>query len=270
MKKEGGPGWQVEPLPAGASVNCGAIPRELIGSELFGYDEGAFTEAHRGGRPGKFELAAGGTVFLDEIGDMPLEHQVTLLQVLQERRITRIGGDKVIPVDVRVICASNKDLKQEVIKGNFREDLFYRLNVIAIRLPPLRRRREDVPLLFKVFLEEVCRKMNVSIRDVDPRVIPSLQHYDWPGNIREFQNVLERMVNLAVGGYIGLEHLPEEIANPTTAIPPPIVDEGDASATLIDERNRIKELLADKERQKIVLLLTRNRGNISQVARDLG
>ncbi|AFV12354.1 sigma54 specific transcriptional regulator [Thermacetogenium phaeum DSM 12270] len=252
------------------AVNCGAIPRELIGSELFGYDEGAFTGARRGGRPGKFELASGGTLFLDEIGDMPLEHQVALLRVLQDKRITRIGGEKVIAVDVRVICATNKDLKLEVARGNFREDLFYRLNVISISLPPLRERREDIPLLFDVFFEEICKKMHVDIRDVDPRVIPCLQRYHWPGNIREFQNVIERMVNVAAGQSIRLEHLPEEIVCPHSSGLQPEGDGAPRETTLLAERNRIKRLLAEKERQEISLLLVKNKGNLSKVARELG
>ncbi|MDO4542609.1 MAG: sigma 54-interacting transcriptional regulator, partial [Bacillota bacterium] len=134
------------------AVNCGAIPRELIASELFGYAEGAFTGAKRGGKPGKFELANGGTLFLDEIGDMPMEQQIALLRVLQERRVCRVGGDREIPVDVRIICATNRNLLSEVMKKNFREDLFYRLNVINFRIPPLRERKEDILLLFNTFL----------------------------------------------------------------------------------------------------------------------
>jgi PAS domain S-box-containing protein len=137
------------------AVNCGAIPRELIGSELFGYADGAFTGAKRGGRPGKFELASGGTLFLDEIGDMPLEQQVSLLRVIQDKRVTRIGDEKVIPVDVRIICATNKHLQDEVDKGNFRQDLFYRLNVVSIEIPSLQNRKEDIPLLFNYLLDSI-------------------------------------------------------------------------------------------------------------------
>lgn len=140
------------------AVNCGAIPRELIGSELFGYSEGAFTGAKRGGRPGKFELAAGGTLFLDEIGDMPLEQQVALLRVLQDKKITRIGDDKVIPVDFRVICATNKNLLEEIEKGNFRQDLYYRVNVVTITMPPLRNHPEDIPALFAHFMGVIGRE----------------------------------------------------------------------------------------------------------------
>ncbi len=177
------------------AINCGAIPRELIGSELFGYVEGAFTGAHKRGRPGKFELAAGGTLFLDEIGDMPLDQQVSLLRVLQDKTITRIGGVHNLVVDVRIICATNKDLGLEIARGNFRQDLYYRLNVISITLPPLRAHAEDIPLVFKVFYERICRRLGIETAPVDPEVIARLQQYHWPGNLREFQNAVEKMVN---------------------------------------------------------------------------
>jgi PAS domain S-box-containing protein len=251
------------------AVNCGAIPRELIGSELFGYVEGAFTGAQKGGRPGKFELASGGTLFLDEIGDMPLEQQVSLLRVLQDNKITRISGDKVIQVDVRIICASNKDLQQEVAKGNFRQDLYYRLNVISISLPPLRQHPEDITLMFDVFFKEACRKLGVAVPSVDPQVISTLVKYSWPGNVRQLQNVVERMINIANGQDIHLEHLPEEILSPETdshseiTLPP-------QPCTIANERKRIREHLAKKDRTEIFTLLEKNSGNISKVARDLG
>jgi len=247
------------------AVNCGAIPRELIASELFGYEEGAFTGAQRGGRTGKFELASGGTLFLDEIGDMPLEQQVALLRVLQDKQITRIGGDKVIFVDVRIICATNKNLELEVVKGNFRQDLYYRLNVISIELPPLRKRKEDIPLLFDHFLQETSRKLGIKINFVDPEIITYLQQYQWPGNIREFQNVIERMVNLSNGGNLGIEHIPKEIIiqqiKPNSLIKP--------LTTTSNDNIKIKELLAEKERQEIISTLLNNNGNISRTAKDL-
>jgi PAS domain S-box-containing protein len=253
------------------AMNCGAIPRDLIGSELFGYVEGAFTGAYKGGRPGKFELASGGTLFLDEIGDMPLEQQVSLLRVLQDKTITRIGGDNAVVVDVRIICATNKNLQQEVARGNFRQDLYYRLNVISINLPPLREHREDIPLMFDVFIEKVCCKLGVDIPQAPPEVIGRLQQYDWPGNVRELQNVVERMVNIAAGQAIGPEHLPEEILAPNagatwqtqTAL-------GSKLAKITDERRKIKDLLADKEREEIFVLLSKNNGNVSLVAKDMG
>jgi len=255
------------------AVNCGAIPRELIGSELFGYVEGAFTGAHKGGRPGKFELASGGTLFLDEIGDMPLEQQVALLRVIQDKTITRIGGDKPTLIDVRIICATNKNLPLEIAKGNFRQDIYYRLNVINITLPPLRERREDISLMFKVFLDRACSKLAIPIPHVNPEVVERLQQYDWPGNAREFQNAVERMVNIANGRSIGLEHLPEDILSPLS--PRPLAPQAEPAlptqaATISSEKRRIKKVLAEKERQEILCLLTKNRGNMSQVARDMG
>ncbi|HEX3015906.1 MAG TPA: sigma-54-dependent Fis family transcriptional regulator [Desulfobacteria bacterium] len=252
------------------AVNCGAIPRDLIGSELFGYEGGSFTGAKPGGHPGKFELAAGGTLFLDEIGDMPLEHQVTLLRVLQDHRITRIGGDKTIIVDVRIICASNKNLQLEVAKGNFRQDLFFRLNVINISLPPLRERREDIPVLFNTFLKELCQKTGNDLPTVDPRLISYLNQYDWPGNVREFQNVVERMINVANGKNIGPEHLPEEIIDPRIRH---VLPENKPTADLkaiSSEKIKIKELLDNNERREIVNRLMANNGNISSVAREMG
>lgn len=251
------------------AVNCGAIPRELIASELFGYEEGAFTGAKRGGRPGKFELASGGTLFLDEIGEMPLEQQVALLRVLQEKKITRLGGDRVIPVDVRVICATNKNLLSEVEKGNFRRDLYYRVNVITINIPPLRERPEDIPIIFKHFLERICREWGRNLMDVDLEVLEYLKRYHWPGNVRELQNVVERMVNMAHGERITVENLPEEIYRP-------LHPENCETASFMhvvrigDEREKRKSVQAERERRIILELLTKYGGNVSRVARELG
>lgn len=252
------------------AVNCGAIPRELLGSELFGYVEGAFTGAKRGGRPGKFELASGGTIFLDEIGEMPLGKQVSLLRVLQDRTVTRIGGDKVIPVDVRIICASNRNLQEEVRKGNFRRDLFYRLNVIAITLPPLRQRRQDILPLFNYFLDYISRKLGVVRPQVDPEVLRLLPEYDWPGNVRELQNVVERMVNIADNHNIGLEHLPEELLSPSEVASEPLYPGFSSLDTVTAERKKRKDLFEEIERQKIMSLLVHHGGNISQVAKSMG
>jgi len=247
------------------AVNCGAIPRELISSELFGYVEGAFTGANRRGRPGKFELASGGTLFLDEIGDMPFEQQVALLRVLQEKKIVRIGGQSVLPVDVRIICATNKDLLKEVERGNFRQDLYYRLNVFSVNLPPLRNRQEDIPLFLDYFLERWATKDGVPRKQVDPEVLHYLQQYHWPGNIRELQNVLERMVGLCGGDRIGVDNLPPEILAPT-APPAPGLDKTIAVTTLREKR---KDVLAERERQEIINLLSKYGGNISRVARAM-
>jgi PAS domain S-box-containing protein len=252
------------------AVNCGAIPRELIASELFGYTEGAFTGAKRGGRPGKFELASGGTLFLDEIGDMPLEQQVALLRVLQDKRITRVGGDKMIPVDIRIICATNRDLKQEVEKGRFREDLYYRLNVITIELPPLRKRREDIPLLVDYFLKKIGQDWGAQIDSVEPEVMEYLTRYDWPGNVRELQNVVERMISMANGNTIGLNLLPPEIYNANDLANSQEKVVPVRMGRLSRERQNRKQLLAEKESQEIMELLTKHGGNVSRVARDMG
>lgn len=178
------------------AINCGAIPKGLIESELFGYEEGAFTGAKRGGHPGKFELANGGTLFLDEIGEMPLDMQVNLLRVLQEGCITRVGGNKHINVDVRIIAATNKDLKLEVEKGTFREDLYYRLSVIPINVPPLREREGDIEILINYFLRIKAIKLGKTVPKIRYDIYEQLKSYDWPGNVRELENCIENIVNL--------------------------------------------------------------------------
>lgn len=246
------------------ALNCAALPRELIASELFGYSEGAFTGARRGGRPGKFELADGGTLFLDEIGDMPLDQQASLLRVLQEKKITRIGGESIIPVDVRVICATNKNLKEEIRKDNFRQDLYYRLNVILLSIPPLRERKEDIRLLFTHLLDKISKKMDVKIQYTEPGVIDYLQNYYWPGNIRELENVVEKMITLARGPGIKLEHLPEEIISFDLHQEHPRFGRPGGKC-----ENQI-EVPDHLERQVLLNLLDRYRGNISRVADELG
>jgi len=251
------------------AVNCGAIPRELIGSELFGYVEGAFTGARKGGSPGKFELASGGTLFLDEIGDMPLEQQVTLLRVLQEKSINRMGDSRVIPVDVGVICATNKNLWQEVENGKFRIDLYYRLNVINIFIPPLRQRREDIMVLFEYFLDKIHGGQTPS-EDEKKRIEEKLKSYDWPGNIRELQNVVERMVNLAGMAPVAAGHLPPEIKR--------VKNEGISGdfsniyrdMTIYEARGEQKKIRQEQEREQIIILLRRFNGNVSRVAREMG
>ena len=248
------------------AVNCGAIPRELIGSELFGFQEGAFTGAHKGGRPGKFELAQGGTLFLDEIGDMPLDQQVSLLRVLQDKAVTRIGGTSPRVLDVRIICATHRDLLLEVGKGNFRQDLYYRLNVIVITLPPLRAHREDIPMLFHTFHERVCRTLGVAVAQVEAGVLDRLTSYEWPGNMREFQNAVERMVNISFQGPITISSLPEEIQRPTLSATPPAAQAG----TIRERRAQIKRSLAEQDRNDILALMAEHQGNLSLTARALG
>lgn len=236
------------------AINCGAIPRELVESELFGYAEGAFTGARKGGRMGKFELASGGTIFLDEIGDMPGDMQVKLLRVLQTGEVCRIGEYRPITPDVRVIAATNADLKQEVIKRNFREDLFYRLNVFPISIPPLRERHEDIVPLARYILNrcsETLKKPGMVLsRDAERAIL----RYDWPGNIRELENMVERAANLSPGPEIG----PDLLGIPLIA----------------DKRVILKErrgtLLEDAERQIISETLKKRGFNISGSAKILG
>ncbi len=176
-------------------LNCSAIPFELFESELFGFEEGTFTNARKGGQTGKFQLANGGTLFLDEINQMPLELQPKILRALQEKEIDKIGSKYSIPINVRVICATNQDLKELVKKGKFREDLYYRLNVIHIRVPPLREHKEDIPLLVNACIDNLNHLLSRNVKTVSPEVLAMLKAYDWPGNVRELQNTLERMVN---------------------------------------------------------------------------
>lgn len=176
-------------------VNCAAIPSELIESELFGHEKGAFTSAHKQ-RKGKFEQANGGTIFLDEIGDMSLSAQAKVLRALQENKISRVGSDKDIKVDVRIIAATNKNLRQEIDDNNFREDLYHRLSVILINVPSLNERKEDIPLLAHHFIEEICKENGVPKKTIEEDAILALKEYEWTGNIREFRNMIERLVIL--------------------------------------------------------------------------
>jgi transcriptional regulator with GAF, ATPase, and Fis domain len=177
------------------SVNCAAIPRDLIASELFGHEKGSFTGATQQ-RLGRFELAGGGTIFLDEVGELPAETQIALLRVLQEHEFERVGGNRSIQTDVRVIAATNRDLRAAIAAGVFRSDLFYRLNVFPVEVPSLRERREDIPLLVEYFIDRYARKAGKSIHGVNTKSLELLQSYPWPGNIRELQNVIERSVIL--------------------------------------------------------------------------
>ena len=192
------------------AINCAAIPKELLPSELFGYVAGAFTGANPKGSIGKFELANKGTLFLDELGDMPLESQVQLLRVIQEQEIVRIGDKKRIPIDVRVIAATNKNLPEEIEQGNFRKDLFYRLNVIHIELPSLRHRIEDVPLLVERFIQKLTVKKYNGPYRITAEAIELLKEYPWPGNIRELENVIEYAINFSPEGLITPESLPKQ------------------------------------------------------------
>ncbi|GAW91935.1 sigma-54 interaction domain-containing protein [Calderihabitans maritimus] len=190
------------------AINCGAIPETLLESELFGYEEGAFTGAKRGGKPGKIELANGGTLFLDEISNMSLYLQAKLLRVLQERQIERVGGTQVIPVDIRIVAATNQDLQELVQKGRFREDLYYRLSVIPLIIPPLRERREDIPLLLDYYRERYSKLLSKKVEAFTPEALELCIKYAWPGNVRELINVVEYAINLEETNRITVDSLP--------------------------------------------------------------
>lgn len=188
-------------------VNCGALPHDLVESELFGHEKGAFTGAVRL-KKGKFELAEGGTIFLDEIGDVPMDTQVKLLRVLQERQFDRVGGEQTLEADVRVVAATNRALREMMVEGTFREDLFYRLEVIPLHLPPLRARKDDVPMLVAHFMKKKCGEMNIPLKRLHVEALQALGHYPWPGNVRELENVIERTIVLSDGDEIALQDVP--------------------------------------------------------------
>lgn len=224
-------------------VNCAAIPENLIESELFGYEKGAFTGAVKS-KPGKFNIANGGTIFLDEIGDMPLSMQVKLLRVLQEREFESIGGLTTQTVDVRIIAATNRNLEKMIKEDKFREDLYYRLNVINIMLPPLRYRKEDINLLTENFIFKISRKLNKSVTDIDKKSLMYLQEYHWPGNIRELENIIERAINMCDENTITEKDLPFYIKNETST-----------NNSLINLRNGEIHPLEEYEKEVITLAL---------------
>ncbi len=248
------------------ALNCGAIPRTLIESELFGYADGAFTGAKRGGQAGNFEIADGGTIFLDEIGEMPLELQTRLLRVIEEGTVQRIGESRQIPVDVRIIAASNKELLEEVERGNFRRDLFYRLNVLPIRLPPLRERMEDIPILVKLYMDKLSRKLNKKPVPISQEYMDALSSMPWPGNIRELENLLELIINT--------ERLPS-LGQADATDGTDIVDEAGADGAISASLPRAggqDELstLEDAEASHIRSVLRSAGNNVSHAAKRLG
>src|SRR5262249_40865469 len=222
------------------SVNCAAIPPALIASELFGHEKGAFTGALTR-RVGRFELADGGTIFLDEIGDLPLDTQLALLRVLQEKEFERLGSTRAIKVDVRVIAATNRDLKSAMASGAFREDLFYRLSVFPIEMPPLWQRTTDIPLLVAYFADRYASKAGKTIRHVDKRTLDLVQSYRWPGNVRELQNVIERAVIVCEGDTLVVDE--HWLARDRLATQPAILPLGDE--LVVRERQRIEAALAE-------------------------
>ena len=270
-------------------INCAAIPKTLMESELFGYEKGAFTGAV-GAKPGRFELAHGGTLFLDEIGEIPIEMQVKLLRVLQESEFERVGGIKTIKVDVRLVTATNRDLMQEIAAGAFRDDLFYRLNVVPIHIPPLRERREDIPLLVDHFLAKFNDRLKKQIAAIAPEAIEKLVAHNWPGNIRELENLMERTMLFCEGPEIRVSDLPPEIAGAgaaalvglaaaTPGLPtaPSLGGTPGAPASAEEARpaaaGSLKEAVRAEtervERELILRALEETGGNVTQAARKL-
>lgn len=249
------------------AINCAAIPKELIGSELFGYVGGSFTGASRSGAKGKFELANGGTLFLDEIGEMPLEMQSVLLRALEDNAVTRIGGDKPIPVNVRLITATNRDLQQYISEGKFRADLYYRINVINLNMIPLRHRREDIPVLAEAYIRACSKKSGTHITGISSDALQAMMEYGWPGNIRELRNAIERGVIICDGGDIGLHGLPSEISHQKAEFQEPdLEDPGTVRAKITPV-----SVQYTKRRKKMAeQLMEEYHGNKSRVAKELG
>lgn len=245
-------------------VNCAAIPESLIESELFGYERGAFTGAVAR-KPGRFELANGGTIFLDEVGDISREMQVKLLHVLQEGKFERVGGIETIHVDIRLIAATNKDLRREVEDGRFREDLFYRINVVPLHVPPLRERKNDIPLLVNHFIEKFNVTFGKRVSGVSARAMNALMEYKWPGNIRELENVMERLVLMADEDEIKWQNLPEEITGRVSE---------ERSEVSADEPLPLRELVKEKVKQVesdiILETLDKTGWNVTRTAKSLG
>ncbi|MGE5454741.1 MAG: sigma-54 interaction domain-containing protein, partial [Methylocystaceae bacterium] len=235
------------------AVNCAALPRELIASELFGYEEGAFTGARKGGNMGKFELAGNGTIFLDEIGDMPLDLQATLLRVLEDKQIMRLGGNKLIPMGARIIAATNRNLDVDINKGLFRRDLYYRLGVIRITLPALREHPGDILLLADLFLDRICARLDKPRLGLDAKVEKAFLEYHWPGNVRELQNLIEGAVSLAAGSTITLDSILPNLETP-----------------YLSERGRNSEPSLGPEMDTILSSLASNYFNKTKTAEALG
>ncbi len=239
-------------------INCAAIPGELLESELFGYEEGAFTGAKRGGKKGKFELANGGTILLDEIGDMPLNMQAKILRVIQEKEVERLGGNVSRKIDVRIIASTNKKLEQLVNRGEFREDLYYRLNVITIKLPPLRERKEDIEDLANTLRIKVAKRLGIYVEGISKEALEYLRSYDWPGNIRELENVIERAINLLdVDLMIKPEHLPKRLTKNKTK-------------SYLKNNRPLKNIVEDIEKEIIKDCLKKTNGNKNKAAKILG
>jgi DNA-binding NtrC family response regulator len=241
-------------------VNCSAIPENLVESELFGFERGAFTGALTT-KKGLFELAHRGTIFLDEVADLSLQAQAKILRVLQSGEILKLGSEKILKVDVRILSGTHKELKKAVQEGLFREDLFYRLNVVPLNIPSLRDRKEDIPLLIQFFSQQICAKNNFRMKPIDDDVLEELQRYPWPGNVRELQNVMERLLILS-GPRVTLADLPEELQATNDDVPTPM---NSSNSKIL-----LKDFRDTAEREFVINTLKRNNGNISQSALELG
>ncbi|MBT8454233.1 MAG: sigma-54 dependent transcriptional regulator [Deltaproteobacteria bacterium] len=250
------------------SVNCAAIPPDLLESELFGYERGAFTGAVTS-KPGRFELAHGGTLFLDEIAEIPVSMQVKLLRALQEQQFERVGGIKTITVDSRLITATNRNLKESIAEGGFREDLYYRLNVVHVHLPPLRARPTDIPLLLEHFVSKFNDKLDRSVTGFDDQSKEHLLGYAWPGNIRELENIVERCMIFAEDGEVGTQHLPPEIREAEGPIGAGLVSGTAATPGTTGLKEAVREATLRLEREFIGRALNQTGGNVTHTARLL-
>lgn len=241
------------------AVNCGAIPLSLMENELFGHEKGAFTDAKEA-QAGTFERASGGTLFLDEIGELPMDAQVKLLRVLEERKITRIGGKRSIPVDVRIVAATNRNLDDEVTKGNFRLDLLYRLNVFTIQIPPLRERKNDIPHLVDFFIQKYNTALSLSVQSITRIAMEKIMVYDWPGNVRDLENAIQSAMILTPDGIIQTEHLPLRVKG---------YEQVDATAVVETEGGSIREINAQVEKEIILEALKKHNYNRTLTAEVL-
>ena len=234
-------------------VNCGALNENLIESELFGSERGAYTGAEKQ-RKGRFETADGGTIFFDEIGELSLNMQVKLLRVLQEKSFERVGGSESVKSDFRLITATNRDLKKEVAENRFRADLYYRINIIPIEIPPLRKRKEDISVLCECFRHQYAKEMNKRITSFDDSLVTALENYEWPGNVRELRNIIERLVVLSIDGEVDIEDLPEEIK----------AAQGEECIS-----GDLKNMTRAFEKEYITEIIRKHHGNVAKAAEEM-
>jgi DNA-binding NtrC family response regulator len=265
---------ELHELSAGVSapfvaINSAALPEHLIESELFGHERGAFTGANQL-RRGAFEAADGGTLFLDEIGELPVAAQAKLLRVLEQKEVMRVGGTKTITVSARVVAATHRNLEADIQEGRFRQDLFYRINVHTLRVPPLRERREDIPMLARYFLDTICRRFGMPTKSLTPEAVAALVAYDWHrNNVRELRNIVERLVIAADDVEIGLELVPPEILGGSSGSGGEVGGSGQTGGSAGQVKN-LRALRAQAERRILVEALERNSWHISRTAQELG